>query len=167
MGKQKKTAKATSAPRAPISRANKQSSPITIGGGSVSIDFDHDKYVYTGNRFSKANDEIDTVWVYDSDNSLKWDLHDFVFGKNCAVTVHTKVASSVRDIVIRNTPQGPLTIEFDVGEFPLTAASTRRHFHANRKVVDAIEVLDNGDNSKATFSIPSAGKCLIQIVNLH
>jgi hypothetical protein len=141
-----------------------QTSPITIGGGSVSIDFEHDHFVRTGNTFVKANDEIDTVWVYDADNSLKWDLLNFVKGKDCVLTIHTMQAASAKDIVIRSKPQRALlSIEFDNGQFPL--ATARRHFNANRKIVGVIEVKDNSDGSMASFTVPSAGDCYIVVVN--
>ena len=144
---------------------NKQTSPITIGGGSTSIDFDHHDYVNMGGVFVKANDEIDTVWVYDKDLSQKWDLLKFVQGKDCVLTIHTQQGSSVKDIVIKNKPQQPtqLSIEFEGGQFPQVSA--RRHFNANRKIVGVIEVKDNGDGSVATFTVPTAGVCLIQVVN--
>lgn len=159
-----------SAPVAPV-EANDvvilQTSPITIGGGgSVSIDFDHAYYANRGGgTFANATDEIDTVWVYDENKELKWELHSFVFGKDCTVTIHTKVSGRLSDIVVRSKPAGPLSVELDTTEFPLSAASARRHFHANRKVVDSLEIVDNGDLSKATFSIPSGGKCDVHIVN--
>lgn len=176
MAKRTKTVKAKVAPESARAAArltqvdastNKQTSPITVGGGSVSIDFNHVHYAYSEGRFSKVNDEIDTLWVYDKDGSLKWDLRDFVFGKDCSVTIHTKVGSNVRDVVIRSRPQGPLSIEFAVGEFPLASASNRLHFNPTRAIIDHIEVIDNADNSKATFSVPTGGVCRIQIVNLH
>ena len=114
--------------------------------------------------FVKANDEIDTVWVYDKDNNQKWDLLNFVQGKDCVLTIHTKQASSTKDIVIKNKPQTPLfSIEFDGGQFPQVSA--RRHFNPNRKIVGVIEVKDNADGSVATFTVPSAGVCYIQVVN--
>jgi len=143
----------------------KQTSPITIGGGSVNIDFDHHDYVNVGGVFVKANDEIDTVWVYDKDHSQKWDLLKFVQGKDCVLTIHTQQGSSIKDIVVRNKPQQPtqLSIEFEGGQFPLV--SVRRHFNPNRKIVGVIEVKDNADGSVATFTVPSAGVCYIQVVN--
>jgi hypothetical protein len=145
---------------------NKQTSPVTIGGGSVSIDFDHGDYIKTDGVFVKTNDEIDTVWVYDAEKSLKWDLLRFVKNKDCVVTVHTRIDSSTADIVIKSKPQGPLSIEFDdTGEFPLDTGHVRRHSNARRQIVNAIEVFDNKDQSTATFSVPSEGNCSIIIVN--
>ncbi len=141
-----------------------QTSPITIGGGSVSIDFDHGYYTPAGGRFTHPTDQLESVWVYRSGSRLKWDLLRFVFGKDCLVTIHTKLVQAVSDIVIRSRPGGPLSIEFDIGEFPLEAAGNRVHSNDRRNLVDAIEVVDRSDNSKATFSIPTGG--FIQIVNL-
>jgi hypothetical protein len=144
----------------------RQTSPITIGGGSVSIDFNHSDFVNNGGVFVKANDEIDTIWVHDSNAELKWDLLNFVQGKDCVVTIHTLQGASNKDIVIKSKPgRALLSIEFEGGQFPLATGSIRRHFNPNRKIVGAIEVKDNSDGSIATFSVPSAGVCRIQIVN--
>ena len=143
---------------------DRQTSPITVGGGSVSIDFNHSHFVNTGGVFRKANDEIDTVWVYDADDSLKWDLLNFVQDKDCVVTIHTQQGGSTKDIIIKSKPQRVLlSIEFEAGQFPQVTG--RRHFNPNRKIVGVIEVKDNSDGSVATFTVPSAGDCHITVVN--
>jgi hypothetical protein len=164
--KETKVRESTSATVDFILEGQLQTSPITIGGGSVSIEFDHGDFVNSGNVFVKTNDEIDTIWVHDSNAELKWDLLRFVQGKDCVVTIHTLQGASNKDIVIKSKPRRTLlSVEFDGGQFPLATGSIRRHVNPNRKIVGAIEVRDNSDGSIATFSVPSAGVCRIQIVN--
>lgn len=142
-----------------------QTSPITIGGGSITIDFDHGYYTGSGGRYTHPSDQLENVMVYDSRYRLKWDLFDFVYGKDCFITIHTRVNSVMSDIVIRSRPRGPLILEFDIREFPQDNANNRVHYHAQRRVVDSIEVVDRSDNSRATFSSPP-DRCYFHILNL-
>lgn len=141
-----------------------RTSPITVGGGSTSIDFDHGDYVPSGGVFSKRGDEIGTVWVYDEGSRLRWNLANIVKGKDCVLTVHTIDAGNTQDIIVRSKPGGPLTVEFNTAQFPLEDGSPRRHFNPRRQLTGVIEFKDNRDRSTATFSIP-AGRCSIQFLN--
>jgi|SRR6185503_11449092 len=132
----------------------RRTSPITVGGGSTSVDFEHGDYVPSGSVFSKRGDEIGSVLVYNSGSQLVWNLADIVKGKDCVLTVHTIDAGNTQDIVVRSRPGGPLSVEFNTAQFPLEAGSNRRHFNPRRQITGALEFKDNGDSSTATFSIP-------------
>src|ERR1041384_1690841 len=75
-----------------------EGSPILIGGGSVNINFRVGALHYqpvTGNpgTFVKTADEIDTILIVDGTGVLLNNLVSVVKGKNCEVTIHTRIGA--------------------------------------------------------------------------
>lgn len=149
---------------------NKQTSPITVGGGgSVTISFNHKHYKGANGKYSHSTDEVLATQIFDRFDSLKWELTPLTKDVNCKITVHTtkKDGSNPKDIIIRSKPGGPFSIEFDETLFPLKAGEKQLHYQEDRKIVDFIELLNNDDQLQATLTPPSAGVCKIHLLNTN
>jgi hypothetical protein len=148
-----------------------EGSPIIIGGGSVNIDFNQAHYApVTGSpgSFSHATDSIDTILVVDADRILTSNLLGAVRGKNCTVTLHTRIGTAApSNIVIRSRPGGPMTLTFDLAQFRAHPTDPRRPFFSDeRKLTDNIEVTDNDTGLTTSVAIPTLGNCQITIVDM-
>lgn len=152
----------------------KQGSPIIIGGGgSVNIHFretlgHYEPVPANPGSYVKAGDEIDTMYVVDSDNVLIYNLLRYVQGKNCEVKIHTKIGSAADSLIVINSrPASALGVRFEAAEFgPHPTDPVRRpHYNRDRKLTDAIEVTDNGTGQTQMFPLPEGGICTITVVN--
>src|SRR2546421_8090062 len=88
-----------------------EGSPIIVGGGgSVNIHFltglrHYQPVVGSPGTFVKSNDEIDTVFLIDATGVLTNNLLSVVNGKNCQITIHTRIGNvNASDIVISSQP---------------------------------------------------------------
>lgn len=148
--------------------SNKQTSPITVGGGgSVSIAFNHKHYTGGNGKYSNAGDEVMIGQVFDKYEVLKWEVSTFVKDVDCKVTIHTtrKNGSVPSDIIIRSKPGGPFGIEFDETLFQMPAGEDQLHYQEDRKIVGVIEILNNRTNLTLTLTPPSAGVCKVHFHN--
>lgn len=140
-----------------------QTSPIIIGGGSVGIGFNDTHYTGGEGRYVHPNDEISTAFVNNLFGGCEHNFHDYVHGRECKITVHTRINGAREKLItVTSRPNGPLQISFDETEFRFDAIKKVR-YHPDRKVTDSIEV--ENSSGKSTFYVPNDGACSIQIVN--
>jgi hypothetical protein len=160
-GKSAKT-KGTTKPQRGVRRL--QSSPITVGGGSVKLKFDEDYYRPGAVGGFIAVDELITVLILDENNDLLHNLYQFVEGKNCTVKIHCKYRGQDRTIEIDSKPGGPLVVRFDVEEFPHDSVR-RSRYNGRRKITDPVQVVNNDTDAIDDFPVPRNGKCGIIALN--
>ncbi|HXI22736.1 MAG TPA: hypothetical protein VNG71_02595 [Pyrinomonadaceae bacterium] len=155
---------ATAADDGPEILIGQEGSPILIGGGSVNIGFRVGNLHYqpvagSPGTFVKTADEIDTILIIDGTGVLLNNLVSVVKGKNCEVTIHTRIgAGAPSDIVISSQPGGNLQLSFSDGEFgPHPTDPRRPRFNQNRKLVDTVDVLDRTSGQTLSFPVPPDG----------
>ena len=142
----------------------RQSSPITIGGGgSVGIDFSSIHYTTRVGKagFSHTEDTLHRLWLIDKYGALKNITPEH---EDCVVKVQCKKGSKWSEITITGRP---LTIDFDTGEFPKKKPDDgAKELHHNKKYkIVKIEVLDNVTHKTIPYEPPTKGKCTIVVVN--
>lgn len=142
------------------SQEERQSSPITIGGGgSVGIDFD-DQYYREGapGQFVASRDTIHRLWLIDKHGGLQ---NITPGSENCQVTIQCKRRGKTTNVIVQGTPLG---ISFERDEFADRRARKRRpaFLNVNHKI-QKLEITVGGVTKP--IELPSDKKCTIVVVN--
>lgn len=135
-----------------------QTSPITIGGGSVSIDFDHEWFKKDNpdrpKQYWNRNDVIEKLWITDNNGHKKYYPQAT---KGSTITIHCVNKNNSSDdypIIISTSPLG---VEFEGGEYPYSN-SKQVHSCSYRKIT-AVCVTGTAD----PIFVAKGGKCQIDI----